>query len=129
MGTDYDTIVIGTGHNGLTCARYLARAGQRVPMLEGYAKVGGASHTAATIPTAPGFHFDTGSVAHNMIQKSTVLDELRLGELGLAYLETMTACRAGAITASIARSSRPVRRSRAGSARSGFWEATRCTWI
>ena len=32
--TAYDTIVIGAGHNGLVCATYLAKAGQRVLLLE-----------------------------------------------------------------------------------------------
>lgn len=26
----YDVIVVGAGHNGLTCAAYLAKAGKRV---------------------------------------------------------------------------------------------------
>ena len=29
----YDTIIIGGGHNGLVCAAYLARAGQKVCVL------------------------------------------------------------------------------------------------
>ena len=31
---DYDAIVVGGGHNGLTAAAYLARAGRRVAVLE-----------------------------------------------------------------------------------------------
>ena len=34
MGEAWDTIVVGGGHNGLTCAAYLAKAGQRVLVLE-----------------------------------------------------------------------------------------------
>ncbi len=38
----WDAIIVGAGHNGLTCAAYLARAGQRVLVIESRARVGGA---------------------------------------------------------------------------------------
>ncbi len=38
----WDVIVIGAGHNGLTCAAYLARAGRSVLVLEARPRVGGA---------------------------------------------------------------------------------------
>jgi phytoene dehydrogenase-like protein len=38
----WDVIIVGAGHNGLACAAYLARAGQRVLVLESRARVGGA---------------------------------------------------------------------------------------
>ena len=34
MATTYDAIVVGAGHNGLTCAAYLAKAGRKVLVLE-----------------------------------------------------------------------------------------------
>ena len=40
--TSWDAIIVGAGHNGLTCAAYLARAGRRVLVLEARPRVGGA---------------------------------------------------------------------------------------
>src|SRR5919206_180035 len=39
----YDVVVVGGGHNGLTAAAYLARAGRSVLLLERLAEVGGAA--------------------------------------------------------------------------------------
>lgn len=38
----WDAIVVGAGHNGLTCAAYLSRAGTRVLVLESRQRIGGA---------------------------------------------------------------------------------------
>jgi phytoene dehydrogenase-like protein len=51
VGGGYDAIVIGGGHNGLTCAAYLARAGFGVLVLERREEVGG---IAETVEIAPG---------------------------------------------------------------------------
>ena len=49
---DQDTIIIGGGHNGLVCAIVLARAGQRVTVLEAGPNLGG---MAAEREFYPGF--------------------------------------------------------------------------
>ena len=50
---DYDAIVVGAGHNGLTCALYLANAGWRVLVVERGPEIGGGMRTAEL--TLPGF--------------------------------------------------------------------------
>lgn len=46
----YDDVVVGAGHNGLTAAAYLARAGRRVLVLEASDHVGGAAVSAQAFP-------------------------------------------------------------------------------
>ena len=38
---EYDGIVIGAGHNGMICAGYLAKCGQRIMVVEKNLEVGG----------------------------------------------------------------------------------------
>jgi ribulose 1,5-bisphosphate synthetase/thiazole synthase len=38
----WDAVIVGGGHNGLTCAAYLAKAGQQVLVLERRERLGGA---------------------------------------------------------------------------------------
>lgn len=82
----YDVVVAGAGHNGLITAAYLARAGYRVVVLEARGTIGG--DTATEELTLPGFHHDTCSTAHNLIQANPLLrdDELHLSDHGLEYL-------------------------------------------
>ncbi|GAA3647418.1 NAD(P)/FAD-dependent oxidoreductase [Nocardioides ginsengisoli] len=51
--TRYDAVVVGAGHNGLTAAAYLARAGLSVLVLERLDHVGGAAISAQAFPGFP----------------------------------------------------------------------------
>jgi phytoene dehydrogenase-like protein len=83
---DYDSIVIGAGHNGLVCAAYLAKAGQRVLVLERRPVPGGAVCTQEDL--IPGYRIDVGSSVHIMIHLTPVIRELELTEkYGLSYIE------------------------------------------
>jgi phytoene dehydrogenase-like protein len=78
MTSTFDTIVIGAGHNGLTAAAYLAKAGQRVLVLERRSVVGG---SVVTEEVWPGFRVDT--VQHRGELRADVMRELNLRQYGL----------------------------------------------
>ena len=78
----YDVVVIGAGHNGLTHAAYLARAGRRVLVLERRHVVGGA---AVTEEVFPGFHFSECSYVVSLLRPEIIRD-LDLPRHGLQIL-------------------------------------------
>lgn len=88
--TEYDALVIGSGHNGLVTACYLAKAGYSVCVLERRDTIGGAvcTETMFQSPENPhGFRMDVGSSVHIMIHQTGILEELELERYGLEYIE------------------------------------------
>jgi phytoene dehydrogenase-like protein len=87
MSDTYDIVTIGSGHNGLVAAAYLAAAGKRTLVLERNAWFGGGVVTREL--TLPGFRHDQHSMAHIFIQGNPLLanDELGLkARHGLQYV-------------------------------------------
>jgi phytoene dehydrogenase-like protein len=87
MNKEYDFVAIGSGHNGLVAAAYLAAAGKNVLVLERNAWFGGGVVTREL--TVPGFLHDQHSMAHIFIQANPLLknDELGLkSRHGLEYV-------------------------------------------
>ena len=87
MSNKYDIVTVGSGHNGLIAAAYMAAAGQKVLVLERNAWFGGGVVTREL--TVPGFRHDQHSMAHIFIQANPVLknDELGLkSRYGLQYV-------------------------------------------
>jgi phytoene dehydrogenase-like protein len=78
----YDAIVIGAGHNGLTAAAYLARAGLSTLVLERRDIVGGC---CVTEEIAPGCRASTTSYIASMLRPE-VISELRLSDYGLRMI-------------------------------------------
>ena len=83
MTKHYDAIIIGGGHNGLTCAFYLARAGMRVRVLERRHIVGGA---AVTEEFHPGFRNSTASYTVSLLRPKVIAD-MKLHDHGYRVVE------------------------------------------
>src|SRR4051812_38534648 len=79
----YDAVIVGGGHNGLTCACYLARAGLKVKILERRRVLGGA---AATEEFHPGFRNSVAAYTVSLLQPKVIRD-LRLAEHGLRIVQ------------------------------------------
>lgn len=87
MSDSWDFITIGSGHNGLIAAAYMAAAGQKVLVLERNAWFGGGVVTREL--TKPGFRHDQHSMAHIFIQANPLLKDDELGlksKYGLEYI-------------------------------------------
>jgi phytoene dehydrogenase-like protein len=81
--SDLDAIIIGAGHNGLTCAAYLAMAGLRVRAFERRGIVGGA---CVTEEFHPGFRNSVASYTVSLLQPK-IISDLKLREHGLRIVE------------------------------------------
>ena len=80
----YDSIVVGSGPNGLAAAIAVARAGHSVLVLEAADTPGGGARTAEL--TLPGFHHDVCSAIHPLAVGSPFLSTLPLAEHGLEWI-------------------------------------------
>jgi len=84
MPESYDVVVVGGGHNGLTCACYLAAAGRKVLVLETREVVGGGCATKEV--AAPGFRHNFHSNFHGIIHMGPVYADLELERYGASYV-------------------------------------------
>jgi phytoene dehydrogenase-like protein len=78
----YEAVVVGGGHNGLTAAAYLARAGVKTLVLERRHVLGGA---AVTEEVFPGFRFSVASYVVSLLRPEIIRD-LDLPRHGLEIL-------------------------------------------
>jgi phytoene dehydrogenase-like protein len=82
MAKSYDAIIVGGGHNGLTCAAYLAKAGRKVLVLERRHVLGGA---AVSEEIYPGFTYSVCSYVVSLLRPQIIRD-LELPKHGLEIL-------------------------------------------
>src|SRR3954465_9558877 len=81
--SETDVVIIGAGHNGLTCAAYLGMAGLRVTVVERRSVVGGA---AGTEEFHPGFR-NSGAAYTVSLLNPRIISDLKLHDRGLKIVE------------------------------------------
>ena len=84
MPSGYDAVVIGAGHNGLTCGCYLAKAGLKVLVREQYSEIGGM--TISEEIAAPGFLSDVHASGYLVAKLTPAPQELGLAAHGLELI-------------------------------------------
>lgn len=86
-GDEVDAVVVGAGHNGLTAACYLARAGLRVIVVDASPTAGGMTSTNATMESAPGHRFNEGAIQlTGVFRLSGIAEDLQLERYGLRQI-------------------------------------------
>lgn len=80
----HEVVVLGGGHNGLTCAAYLARGGVDVCVVEARETVGGC---ASTVEVLDGARVNICNCDHQLVRSTGVIEELDLESHGLRYLD------------------------------------------
>ena len=91
MNEEYDAIIVGGGHNGLTAAGYLGKAGLKTIVLERRPVVGGA---VVTEEIHPGYRISTVSYVVSLL-RAEVIDDLELERHGFEMIRmdgTLAAC-------------------------------------
>src|SRR6478736_7927902 len=81
----FDGVVIGAGHNGLTLAAYLARAGLKIAVVERNRRIGGGTSTDE--PTLPGYRFNLHSNFFMGFRHAPLMRDLELYRFGYSYVE------------------------------------------
>ncbi|WP_205698862.1 NAD(P)/FAD-dependent oxidoreductase [Conexibacter sp. SYSU D00693] len=85
-GLEPDVLVVGAGHNGLTAACYLAKAGRAVTVLEASPTVGGMISTNPVIAGAPGHLVNEGGIQASLFRATPIERDLELRRHGLVQL-------------------------------------------
>jgi phytoene dehydrogenase-like protein len=81
----FDGVVIGAGHNGLTLAAYLARAGLKIAVVERNPRIGGGCTTEEA--ALPGYRFNLHSNFFMGLRHSPLIRDLELYRFGFSYIE------------------------------------------
>jgi len=84
--SEYDGIILGSGHNGLVLQAYLCRAGLKVLCLERNDTAGGGLRTEQ-LPGGSGFHHNTHSFYHRALTRMPWYRQLELEQHGARYIE------------------------------------------
>jgi phytoene dehydrogenase-like protein len=85
MKTEFDVIIIGAGHNGLTLGAYLSRSGLSVVVLEARHEEGGGLSTEEL--TYPGFLHNIHANYHTFVDLAPPVSDLKIREHGVKYVK------------------------------------------